>query len=532
MRRPRRKLAAPPRWRCSSWSATEGFYALFGSIDFWTFVLFSYLFSWSLFDLYLWGAVPGFRWNLPVAQWWYVKLNGSFFGLVLRQTFNSYNWHLLFLIGGGSALGHTTVVTTPCLVVKPSTRSGCPGEWALGLADWCRAEASARRIWTWGYTEVDAPVFGAKLGCRHLSSSPWLLIVELTLVRDSKLKASKSCGVSMSTEVIVGATTFVSHTVAALVLMPLVVQLGEEAGVERIAVLLGALSSWKRAVFCLTFIRSNFASRCCEAFACSTACALPMTSFPNVGAQTQLGSWVEDLDFDGKSEVCAARSLFVFEVNSLMAADDLGKPWLSVKNFLMVTWACCSDYKNGSHLKSMEQWKTCWVPFHHFSETLWLKQVPFVSKTTSKTQGWNPNDHHVGGATGHCRCGGCNWCGRTLLAAAFRLSHRPTSPELNKKLWLMMRHLGASVEWYGHPVHWNWQIERLSLSMFTCDVDIGVFDLVARKLESHGQSRYEQLAGHTEKTDLRFSWTQRFWRAFNGVKPWPTKICRVFGVLT
>ena len=26
-----------------------------------------------------------------------------------------------------------------------------------------------------------------------------------------------------------------------------------------------------------------------------------------------------------------------FEVNSLMAADDLGKPWLSVKNFLVET---------------------------------------------------------------------------------------------------------------------------------------------------------------------------------------------------
>lgn len=77
---------------------------------------------------------------------------------------------------------------------------------------------------------------------------------------------------------IVGATTFVSHTVAALVLMPLVVELGKEAGVDRLAVLLGA-------------------------FACSTACALPMTSFPNV--------------------------------NSLMAVDDLGKPWLTVKNFLV-----------------------------------------------------------------------------------------------------------------------------------------------------------------------------------------------------
>ncbi|CAJ1374249.1 unnamed protein product [Effrenium voratum] len=137
-------------------------------------------------------------------------------GGISRQTFNSYSWHLLFLIGGGSALG---------LAVRESG--------LLGLVT-----DSVRR---------------------QLSSSPWLLVAQLILV-------------------IVGATTFVSHTVAALVLMPLVVQLGEEAGVERLAVLLGA-------------------------FACSTACALPMTSFPNV--------------------------------NSLMALDDIGKPWLSVKNFLV-----------------------------------------------------------------------------------------------------------------------------------------------------------------------------------------------------
>merc|ERR1712203_512145 len=74
------------------------------------------------------------------------------------------------------------------------------------------------------------------------------------------------------------ATTFVSHTVAALVLMPLVVELGESVGEAGLAVLLGAL-------------------------ACSAACALPMTSFPNV--------------------------------NSLLAEDDHGKPWLAVKHYLV-----------------------------------------------------------------------------------------------------------------------------------------------------------------------------------------------------
>mmetsp|Transcript_69560 Transcript_69560/g.175641 ORF Transcript_69560/g.175641 Transcript_69560/m.175641 type:complete len:698 (+) Transcript_69560:51-2144(+) len=136
-------------------------------------------------------------------------------GMISRQTFNSYSWHLMFLIGGGGALG---------LAVKGS-----------GLLDIMTDSAA-----------------------RCLSRSPGLLVAELVLV-------------------LVGATTFVSHTVAALVLMPLVVQLGNAAGVSELSVMVGGLG-------------------------CSVACALPMTSFPNV--------------------------------NSLMAVDDHGKPWLAMNNFL------------------------------------------------------------------------------------------------------------------------------------------------------------------------------------------------------
>lgn len=137
-------------------------------------------------------------------------------GQVSRQTFNAYSWHLLFLIGGGNALGL------------------------------CVRESGLLKIFTVAARD-------------HLSSDPWLLTAELIAV-------------------LVGATTFVSHTVAALVLMPLVVELASMADEVELAVLLGAL-------------------------ACSAACALPMTSFPNV--------------------------------NSLMATDDFGEPWLSVKNFLV-----------------------------------------------------------------------------------------------------------------------------------------------------------------------------------------------------
>eukprot|EP00929_Paragymnodinium_shiwhaense_P060147 TRINITY_DN30068_c0_g1_i2.p1 TRINITY_DN30068_c0_g1~~TRINITY_DN30068_c0_g1_i2.p1 ORF type:complete len:364 (+),score=57.63 TRINITY_DN30068_c0_g1_i2:748-1839(+) len=138
-----------------------------------------------------------------------------FTGAISRTTFNSYSWHLLFLIGGGNALG---------LVVKES-----------GLLNILTTYSKA-----W------------------FSSDPWHLSVQLILL-------------------LVGSTTFVSHTVAALVLMPLVVELATAAGVRELAVLLGA-------------------------FGCSVACALPMTSFPNV--------------------------------NSLMAADDNGTPWLAMRHFL------------------------------------------------------------------------------------------------------------------------------------------------------------------------------------------------------
>ena len=73
--------------------------------------------------------------------------------------------------------------------------------------------------------------------------------------------------------------------------MPLVVQLGEEAGVERIAVLLGVCSSsvQSRIAMAVGWVKRLRL----QAFACSTACALPMTSFPNV-APAYLGAAVVD----------------------------------------------------------------------------------------------------------------------------------------------------------------------------------------------------------------------------------------------
>jgi len=55
-----------------------------------------------------------------------------------------------------------------------------------------------------------------------------------------------------------------------------------------------------------------------------------MTSFPNVPLQ-EMG--FHPVAKSGISVFSISKS----KVNSLMAADDLGKPWLSVKNFLVET---------------------------------------------------------------------------------------------------------------------------------------------------------------------------------------------------
>jgi len=164
---------------------------------------------------FAWKEAADFFGGTPMVAIMFVSISlGT--GMITRQTFNSYSWHLLFLIGGGSALGFAV-----------------DGSGLLKII--------------------------TKAAKHHLSDNPTTLVAELVLV-------------------LVGATTFVSHTVAALVLMPLVVKLGGMAGCQDMAVLVCAL-------------------------ACSVACALPMTSFPNV--------------------------------NSLMAADDHGKPWLSIRHFLL-----------------------------------------------------------------------------------------------------------------------------------------------------------------------------------------------------
>lgn len=142
-----------------------------------------------------------------------VVLFGS--GLLTAADLKAFRWDLLLLLAGGNVLG---------LAVHSS-----------GLLHLV--------------SEAAAPWLGGSL---------WLLTFKILLL-------------------VMAVTTFVSHTVAAIILMPLVTALGAEAGEPQILVMAAAL-------------------------ACSASMSLPTTSFPNV--------------------------------NSLLAEDSNGQPYLVVKDFI------------------------------------------------------------------------------------------------------------------------------------------------------------------------------------------------------
>ena len=138
-------------------------------------------------------------------------------GILSEVDFNSLSWHTLFLIGGGNVLG--TAVTSSGLLVNISA----------------------------GVTAVlPMNTFWPALVC---------ILCFCVLV-----------------------ATFVSHTVAAIILLPLVVQLG-------------------------TKLENPVAVVVCSTFAISAAQGLPFSSFPNV--------------------------------NSLLIVDDARKPYLVVQDYIM-----------------------------------------------------------------------------------------------------------------------------------------------------------------------------------------------------
>ncbi|KAF0720642.1 Aste57867_156 [Aphanomyces stellatus] len=139
-------------------------------------------------------------------------------GILSQFDFNSFSWHILFLIGGGSVLGEAV------------QRSGL--------------------LETLSHSLIQALPSG----------SVWLTTVLLCLL-------------------VLGLTTFISHTVASLILLPIIVQLSVEIGQPHIPVISCAL-------------------------AISAAMGLPFASFPNI--------------------------------NSLLVLDDHGEPYLEVQDFLKV----------------------------------------------------------------------------------------------------------------------------------------------------------------------------------------------------
>ncbi|KDO33902.1 hypothetical protein SPRG_01782 [Saprolegnia parasitica CBS 223.65] len=139
-------------------------------------------------------------------------------GILSQFDFNSFSWHILFLIAGGNVLGEAV------------QRSGL--------------------LTTLSHSLIQALPSG----------SVWLTTVMLCLL-------------------VLCLTTFISHTVASLILLPIIVQLSVEIGHPHIPVI------------------------CC-ALAISAAMGLPFASFPNI--------------------------------NSLLVLDDHGEPYLKVQDFLRV----------------------------------------------------------------------------------------------------------------------------------------------------------------------------------------------------
>nr|CCA18653.1 divalent anion:Na symporter (DASS) family protein pu [Albugo laibachii Nc14] len=139
-------------------------------------------------------------------------------GILSQFDFNSFSWHILFLIGGGNVLGDA---------VQQS-----------GLLD------------TLSHSLIQSLP----------NNSVWLVSLSLSLV-------------------VLSLTTFVSHTVASIIMLPIIVQISVEVGHPHIPVI------------------------CC-ALSISAAMALPFSSFPNI--------------------------------NSLLVLDDHGQPYLKVQDFLRV----------------------------------------------------------------------------------------------------------------------------------------------------------------------------------------------------
>lgn len=155
-------------------------------------------------------------------------------GILSKEDFNTLSWHLMFLLAGGNMLGL------------------------------CASDSKMLDIMANGMKDT------------LLTAPPYLTLVVVTLV--------------------VGlVTTFVSHTVAAMILLPIIAKIG----------FLMPASSGLLAVTPQSLVMLN-------ALMCSGAMAFPISSFPNV--------------------------------NSLVAEDEKGQPYLQAKDFLFCGTAITSFF--------------------------------------------------------------------------------------------------------------------------------------------------------------------------------------------
>eukprot|EP01041_Mallomonas_annulata_P008599 gene8599-17737_t len=156
-------------------------------------------------------------------------------GMLTEVDFNSLSWHTLFLVGGGSVLG--------------------------------------KAVQSSGLLEFIAAAITKSL----LGSQPWVALLIILFFM---------CGVS----------TFVSHTVASIILMPIIANIGVSLHMPEI-VTIGS------------------------AFAVSAAMALPFSSFPNV--------------------------------NSLLIVDDFQRPYLNVQDFIKFNREVLMDDIDSTDVKSI-----------------------------------------------------------------------------------------------------------------------------------------------------------------------------------
>lgn len=183
--------------------------------------------------------------------------------------FNSLNWHTIFLVGGGNVLGKAVSSSGLLAYISGDITHG--KRWYLAVFRW------KPHFWTAQVTYLNFIHAALPL------SQPWVALLVILLF----------C---------LTAATFVSHTVASLVLMPVISSLGISIGMPEIAVIGSAFASKSRILVGSNAESALMGLIVMHVCSVSAAMALPFSSFPNV--------------------------------NSVLIVDDVQRPYLGVSDFV------------------------------------------------------------------------------------------------------------------------------------------------------------------------------------------------------